>query len=283
MRLRTLTVLTGVLALVAAACGSTETVAGTEGCDPLPLHTAGTLTVTTGEAVSSHRGWELATTILTIQVPERDSRAHSSSRSRTNSESTTVTFVRTGFDEVIAPGAKDWDFNIQQFSITEERDQVVDFSDGYYSAEEAVIGRSGSAITGVASVADLQAYQLGAPVGTTSLDYIDSVIEPDNTSSAFDDLSAAKAAFDANQVDGIVVDLPTAYFMVAVELEDAEIVGVLPRSGEAHLELGMLFEEGSALVACVNVALANLRDAGKIDEFEDAWLNQGGNIPTLSN
>ena len=108
------------------------------------------------------------------------------------------------------------------------------------------------------------------------------MIEPNNPASVFDDNSAAKAAFDANQIDGIVTDLPTAYFITAVEIEDASILGVLPIEGDPE-ELGMLFEEGNPLVACVNVALANLRDAGKIDELEDEWLNQGGNIPTLSN
>lgn len=284
MRLRSLGAALTAFTLIAAACGSEETVAGTEGCDPLPTFADGVLTVATGETVfppwmgagdddfddpTTGTGFEGA---LVFALAEELGLGSN------------VTFVRTGFDEVIAPGAKDWDFNIQQYSITDQRDEVVDFSDGYYQAEEAVIGVSGGSISGVTTIADLKGARLGAPIGTTSLDYIDNVIEPDTTSSAFDDLSAAKAAFDAGQVDGIVVDLPTAFFMVAVEFENAEIVGVLPRSGDGVSDqLGMLFEEGNPLVACVNVALANLRDAGKIDELEDEWLNQGGNIPTLSN
>ena len=192
-----------------------------------------------------------------------------------------VTFVRTGFDEVIAPGAKDWDFNIQQYSITAVRDEVVDFSDGYYEVEQAIIGRSDASIASATSLADLKDAQLGAALGTTSLDYIDNVIEPDNQASVFNDNAAAKAAFDANQVDGIVFDLPTAYFITAVEITDASIIGVLPVDGDPE-QLGMLFEEGSALVACVNVALAALVDAGKLDELADEWLNQGGSIPSLT-
>ena len=281
MRLRILAALTGILALVAAACGSTETVAGTEGCDPLPLHTSGTLTVATGEVVfppwmgagdddfddpNTGTGFEGALVFALADELGIDD----------------VAFVRTGFDEVIAPGAKNWDFNIQQYSITADRDEVVDFSDGYYQVEQAIIGRSDASVAGASSIDDLKDAQLGAAIGTTSLDYIDNVIEPNNAASVFDDNSAAKAAFDANQVDGIVTDLPTAYFITAVEIEDASILGVLPIEGDPE-ELGMLFEEGNPLVACVNVALANLRDAGKIDELEDEWLNQGGNIPTLSN
>ena len=99
----------------------------------------------------------------------------------------------------------------------------------------------------------------------------------------YDDNAAAKAAFDAGQVDGIVFDLPTAYFITAVEITDASIIGVLPRTGDAPEELGMLFEEGSPLVPCVNDALSTLRDNGTLESIEDEWLNQGGSVPTLSN
>ena len=139
MRLWTLAALTAVLALVAAACGSTETVAGTEGCDPLPLDTSGTLTVATGEVVfppwmgagdddfddpNTGTGFEGALVFAIADELGIDN----------------IAFVRTGFDEVIAPGAKDWDFNIQQYSITADRDEVVDFSEGYYQVEQAIIG-----------------------------------------------------------------------------------------------------------------------------------------------
>lgn len=193
-----------------------------------------------------------------------------------------VTFVRTGFDEVIAPGEKDWDFNIQQYSITAERDEVVDFSDGYYQVEQAIIGAADSPAASAASIADLKGLRLGAAIGTTSLDYIDQVIQPDEAAQVYDDNAAAKAAFDAGQVDGIVFDLPTAYFITAVEITDASIIGVLPRTGDAPEELGMLFEDGNPFRDCVNDALAALRADGTLDALEDEWLNQGGGIPTLA-
>jgi polar amino acid transport system substrate-binding protein len=194
-----------------------------------------------------------------------------------------VTFVRTPFDTVIAPGEKDWDFNIQQYSITAERDEVVDFSDGYYQVEQAIIGAADNPAASATSLADLQSLRLGAAIGTTSLDYIDAVIQPDSDAQVYDDTAAAKAAFDAGQVDGIVVDLPTAYFITAVEITDASVIGVLPRTGDAPEELGMLFEEGSPLVPCVNEALAALFADGTIDAIEDEWLNHGGSVPSLSN
>ncbi len=192
-----------------------------------------------------------------------------------------VEWVRTGFDEAVAPGEKDYDFNIQQYSITEARDEVVDFSDGYYQVEQAIIGAADSPAAVATSLAELKELRLGAAVGTTSLAYIDDVIQPGDDAAVYDDNAAAKAAFDAGQVDAIVFDLPTAYYITGVEIPEASIIGVLPRSGSPE-ELGMLFEEGSELVPCINEALAELVADGTIEELEDTWLNQGGEIPSLT-
>lgn len=266
------------LGLIAAACGSDGVTAtgDASGCDTLPLKTAGQLTVATGEPAflpwvgddnpEGGDGFEAA--LVYALAAEMDV--------------ANVVWTRTGFDAAIAPGSKDYDFNIQQFSITEEREQVVDFSDGYYQVEQAIIGASDSAAASAASVDDLKELKLGAAIGTTSLDYIEENIEPDATAAVFDDNVAAKSAFDAGQVDGIVFDLPTAYYITAVEITDASILGVLPREGSPE-ELGMLFEDGSPLVPCVNEALANLHNDGTIESLEDEWLNSGGSIPTLSN
>jgi len=271
------------MALMAAACGSDDESSSAEGCDPLPTKNAGQLTVATGDTVyppwmgagaddfdnpTTGTGYEGALVYaLAAELGFADA---------------DVTFVRTGFDEVVAPGSKDWDFNIQQFSITEKRDEVVDFSDGYYEVEQAIIGASDSPAASASSTDDLKGVRLGAAIGTTSLDYIDDVIEPDGDAQVYNDNAAAKAAFDAGQVDGIVFDLPTAYYITAAEITDASIIGVLPASGDAE-ELGMLFEEGSPLVACVNDALATLRSDGVLEDLEDEWLNQGGSVPSLSN
>ena len=285
MRFRWFIALLAVFGLVAAACGdsddddagddTTTTTAAGDNCDPLPLKTEGQLTVATGEPVfepwmvdddpSNEMGFESAFVYALADELGLD----------------TVVWVRTGFDDAIAPGAKDYDFNIQQFSITAEREEVVDFSDGYYQVEQALIGAADSDIAGSASLSDLTGYQLGAAIATTSLDYIETVIEPDSDASVYNDNADAKSAFDAGQVDGIVFDLPTAYYITAVEIPEASIIGVLPRSGDPE-ELGMLFEDGSDLVACVNDALATLHDNGTIESLEDEWLNQGGNIPSLT-
>ncbi|MEM8709088.1 MAG: transporter substrate-binding domain-containing protein, partial [Actinomycetota bacterium] len=147
----------------------------------------------------------------------------------------------------------------------------------------AIIGAADSPAASATSIDDLKDLRLGAAIGTTSLDYIDSVIEPSNAAQVYDDNAAAKAAFDAGQVDGIVFDLPTAYFITAVEITDASIIGVLPRTEGEPEELGMLFEEGSPLVPCVNDALAALTENGTLASIEDEWLNQGGSVTSLSN
>jgi len=252
-------------------------------CDPLPTVQEGVLTVATGETVfppwmgaaeddfddpTTGTGYEGA---LVFALAEE-----------LGFDPATIEWVRTGFDEVIAPGEKDWDFNIQQYSITADRDEVVDFSDGYYEVQQAIIGRADGPAASATSIADLKGLRIGAAIGTTSLDYAESVIAPDEQVQVYDDNAAAKAAFDANQVDAIVFDVPTAYYITAVEITDASIIGILP-PGDAPEELGMLFEDGNPLVECVNAALATLRDNGTLDALAEEWLSQGGSIPTLTN
>lgn len=294
MRARSLAAGVLALSLVAAACGGDDDDGDASGsttepaeepagnCDPLPTVQEGVLTVATGETVfppwmgageddfddpTTGTGYEGA---LVFALAEE-----------LGIDPATIEWVRTGFDEVITTGEKDWDFNIQQFSIKEDREEVVDFSDGYYEVDQAIIGRADGPAVSATSLADLKGLRIGAAIGTTSLDYAEDVIAPDEQVQVYDDNAAAKAAFDANQVDAIVFDLPTAYYITAVEITDASIIGILPSGGQPE-ELGMLFEEGNPLVECVNVALATLRDNGTLEALEEEWLQQGGDIPTLS-
>lgn len=278
------------LAVITAGCGSsgsdddasksTTTAAGGEAsCDTadLPLKEAGTLTVATGEP--AFEPW------VVDDKPENgegfESAVVYAVADQLGIDKADVTWTRTGFDEAVAPGEKDFDFNVQQYSITPERDEVVDFSDGYYTVEQAVIASPDSELADATSLADLQDVQLGAAIGTTSLDYIDEYIKPSKEPLVFDDNAAAKAAFDAGQVDGIVFDLPTAYYITSAEITDSTIVGVLPQEGDAE-ELGLLFEDGSPLVPCVNEALVALKDDGTLADLEEQYLDQGGDIPTLT-
>src|SRR5690606_34768832 len=128
----------------------------------------------------------------------------------------------------------------------------------------------------------LKAYNLGAQIGTTSLDYIENVIQPDTQAAVYDTNADAKSALDAGQIDAIVFDLPTAYFITAVEMPDAEIVGALPASEEEADHFGMMLEEGNPLKACVDQALEALRADGTLDALAEEWLTAAGDIPVLS-
>jgi polar amino acid transport system substrate-binding protein len=243
----------------------------------LPLKTPGTLTVATGEPAfppwiggdddpTAKEGFE-STVVYAI-----------SGRMGLADQ---VTWVRTGFDEAIAPGPKDYDFNIQQFSISEERDEVVDFSEPYYTVQQSLVAYSDSGITAAETAADLAGYRLGAQIGTTSLDYIENVIQPTTPASVYDTNADVKAALDAGQIDGVVFDLPTAYNVTAVEIPEATIVGVLEAPGAEPEELGLLFEDGSPLVECVNVAIRSLKEDGTFAALEEIWLAQEGEVKTI--
>lgn len=290
MKRTVFTALVLALAMLATACGSGDDVTGPtadEGsCDvaDLNLVTPGKLTVATGEPAyppwvgttdgegfddpASKLGYEAALVYeLAAQMGFTDA---------------DVVWTRVGFDEAIAPGTKPWDFNLQQYSITEAREQVVDFSAPYYTTRQALVVFEDSPFAAPSSMADLKDAALGAQVGTTSLDFIEDVIKPSKEAAVYNDNAAAKAAMTAGQIDGIIVDLPTAYYITAVEIEGSVIAAQFETEAADPDNYGLLFAEGNSLVPCVNTALAALRDSGKLDELEQTYLTQGGSIPTIS-
>ncbi len=192
-----------------------------------------------------------------------------------------VTWVTVGFNKAVSPGPKDFDFDINQISITEERREAVDFSSGYYDVRQTVITNEGSAIDGASSIADLADAKLGAQVGTTSYDAIAEQIAPSQDTAVFDTNDQAVQALKNGQIDGIVVDLPTAYFMTAVQLDKGVIVGQLPLPGGEGEQFGAVLDKGSPLTACVSQAVDTLRENGTLDQLVDEWLSQQG-APELS-
>src|SRR5690606_3089228 len=182
-----------------------------------------------------------------------------------------------------APGPKDFDFDINQFSITEERAQAVDFSSPYYDVRQAVIALADSPIADAASLADLKSAKLGAQVGTTSYLTITEVVQPDAEPAVFSSNDAAKAALENGTVDGLVVDLPTAFYMTAAEIEDSVIVGQLPSGTSGDQEqFGLVLDKDSPLTACVSQAVDQLRADGTLAELEERWLSQVADVPELS-
>ncbi len=191
-----------------------------------------------------------------------------------------VIWVRTTFDEAIAPGAKNFDFNLQQYSITEERKAAIDFSSPYYNTAQAVITIAGSPAANAKSLADLQGLLIGAATGTTSLAAIEDIIKPTAGAQAFNSNDDAKAALATGQVDAIVVDLPTALYLTAVELDGGLILGQLEgaQSGDSF---GLVLDKGSPLTTAVTAAVDALRDNGKLAELEKTWLSDFVGAPIL--
>jgi polar amino acid transport system substrate-binding protein len=192
-----------------------------------------------------------------------------------------VTWIKVPFNNSYKPGAKEFDFDINQISITPERAQAVDFSVGYYSAAQAVIALKGTAGSEATSLADLKGLRLGAQTGTTSLTAIRDIIQPDADPMVFPDTNAAKQAMQNDQVDAILADLPTAFYITAVEIPKGTIVGQFqPDTGEQE-EFGLLFEKGNPLVECVDFYLEVMKEQGTLAEIEKEWLSDTVGVPEL--
>jgi polar amino acid transport system substrate-binding protein len=193
-----------------------------------------------------------------------------------------VTWVRTGFDAAIAPGEKDFDFNLQQFSINPEREQTVSFSTPYYTANQAVLGYADGPAAGVTKLSDLKSLKLGAAAATTSLSFITEVIQPDAEPFAFNSNADAKTALDNQQIDAIITDLPTGLYITGVEIEGTQVFGQFPiDAGGAGETWGLLFSKDNPLVECANLALAALTDSGELAAIQDQWMGEYTEAPTL--
>ncbi len=194
-----------------------------------------------------------------------------------------VVWVRTTFDEAIAPGPKNFDFNLQQFSITDERKQNVDFSSAYYETTQVVITTESSRAAGATSIADLKDLLIGAATGTTSFDAIEQQIAPTAGAQAFNSNDDAKLALESGTVDAIVVDLPTAFYLTGVELTGGLIIGQLAKAdGKSGDEFGLVLAKDSALTSAVTAAVDALRDNGTLQQIADTWLADAADAPVLN-
>jgi polar amino acid transport system substrate-binding protein len=194
-----------------------------------------------------------------------------------------VTWVRVPFNAAIQPGAKDFDFDINQFSITEERREAVDFSSPYYDVRQAVVTVAGSPIEGATSLTELAGAKLGAQVGTTSYQAIVDVIQPTTEPSVLNSNDDVVAQLMNGTIDGAVFDLPTAFFVTAVQLENGVIVGQVPQpAGSTPEQFGLLLDKDSPLTECVSEAVDALRADGTLADLEAEWLADVAGAPELT-
>lgn len=186
-----------------------------------------------------------------------------------------VKWVTVAFNNAITPGKKNFDFDLNQVSISADRKKAVDFSSGYYDVTQAVVTYKGSPIASAKSIGELKGAKLGAQVGTTSYTAITDQIKPSQQPAVFDTNALAVTALKNHQVDGLVVDTPTAFYMTAAQLDDGVIVGQLPVVGTPE-QFGAVLTKGSPLTACVSTAVDALRKDGTLEKLQTTWLAQQG-------
>jgi polar amino acid transport system substrate-binding protein len=244
--------------------------------DKLAVKTAGTLAVGTdkpayepwfsGDDPSNGKGYESAVTYAVAK--------------KLGFEPAEVKWQTVQFNTAFAPGPKAFDLDVNQVSISEERRKAVDFSSGYYDVRQTVITTAGSKIENAKSVAELVDAKLGAQVGTTSYTVLRDQVKPKQQPAVFDTNDLAVQALKNKQIDGIVVDLPTAFYMTAAQLDNGKIVGQLPSSGQTE-QFGFVLEKGSKLTGCVSQAVDALKADGTLANLQKQYLTESG-APELS-
>ena len=192
-----------------------------------------------------------------------------------------VKWTYVPFNKSFAPGAKSFDFDINQISYTPARAKVVSFSLSYYDVNQAIVVKKGTKIASVRSVAGLKSFKLGAQVGTTSYAFIKSTIKPSTQPAVFPTNAGAVFALKNKQIDGLVVDLPTAFYVAAVQVPNSKILGQFENHGKVTDHFGVVLGKGNPLLACVNKAITTLRSNGTLKKLQALWLAKATGAPIL--
>ena len=279
--------LAGAAALALAGCaaegsnptggGGTQTATNSAeaaaACAPSSLHThtAGTLTVATDSPAyppwfvddkpTNGKGYESAVAYAVAK--------------QLGYPSSDVKWVVASFNSVIAPTPKTYDFDINEVSITPQRAKVIDFSSGYYDVAQVIVTLKSNTLSKVTSVAGLKNSRLGAQQGSTSYTAITDDIKPNRTPLEYPTNNLAVQALKNGQIDGLVVDLPTGFYLASAELHGAKIVGQLPVHGKPE-QFGLVLEKGSSLTTCVSRAVQALRENGTLAALTKKWLASAG-------
>jgi polar amino acid transport system substrate-binding protein len=193
-----------------------------------------------------------------------------------------VVWTAVKFDTSYAPGPKPFDFYLAQVSFKPERAQAADLSDAYYFLNQSLVAVGGTPIAAAKSIADLVSYQFGAQAGTTSYDTIVNLIKPTKEPRVYDSNDAAITALNNKQIDGLVVDLPTAFYVTAAQMDNGVIVGQFAPTGSEQEHFSLVLAKGSALTTCVNGALAAMKADGSLDAITKEWMSDKANAPVIA-
>jgi polar amino acid transport system substrate-binding protein len=293
-RLLAFPMLLGVLALLAAGCGGsdsdesadTTTSTAAASCDKssLELVTPGRLTVATDNpsfppwfiGKKADSPWDPTTAPTKKGYEAAVAYAVAKKLGFTDDE---VKWTVAQFTQLFKPGDKGYDFDINQVSYSPKRAQAVGFSDSYYPVQQAIVSTEGSKIAKAKTLADLKDAQFGAQIGTTSADVLEETVHPSKETKIYSNSNDVVAAIKAGQVDGVVVDYPTSLYMAYVQVPNGTIVGRLPRPPGAQEHFGLVTTKGSALIPCLNKAISELEADGTLKQLQDKWIN--GSAPPV--
>jgi polar amino acid transport system substrate-binding protein len=189
-----------------------------------------------------------------------------------------VKWAHEPFNNSYAPGPKKFDFDINEISYTPQRAQAVSFSNSYYDVQQALVALKGTPIVTKHAPADLKNYVYGDQVGTTSLAFINSQIQPTSPPRVFNTLNDVKQALQTHQIAALVTDTPTAQFISSSEISGSVMVAQFPSTGEHY---GLLFAKGNPLVTCVNKALVTLKSNGTLQQLQKKYLQIYLSVPTI--
>jgi polar amino acid transport system substrate-binding protein len=267
------------LALLVAGCGESkdETTATATACTPeqLPTESRGTLTVATDKPAyppyfedddpTNGEGFESAVAYAIAK--------------QLGYGPAQVKWVVEPFNSSFAPGPKDFDFDLNEISITPQREKAVDFSSPYYTANQAIVVLKSSDAAGAKSLADLKGLDIGVQVGTTSLEAVEDVIQPDSKPEVFNSSNDVVTALKNEQIDAVVVDLPTALYLTAAQVPTATVVGQFEAPGGD--QWGALLAKGSPLTECVSKAVDELQSSGQLGQLNKRWMSQAAGAPEL--
>jgi polar amino acid transport system substrate-binding protein len=192
-----------------------------------------------------------------------------------------VKWTYVPFNKAFAPGPKAFDFDINQISITPARAKVVSFSTSYYDVNQALVVNKGSKIASVRSIKGLQSFKLGAQLGTTSYTYIKNRIQPSQQPAVFNSNASAVLALKNKQIDGLMVDLPTAFYVTAVQVPNGKILGQFENKGGVTDRFGVVLAKGNPLTGCVDKAISSLRANGTLKRLQQLWLAKATGAPVL--
>jgi polar amino acid transport system substrate-binding protein len=292
MRKLTFAALGLLVVLLAAACGSSTkksspgTTAAADGCTTGQLNLVKSGTLTVGTDNPAYPPWFGGNEKAPWKISDpRSGKGYESAvayavAKQLDFTRDQVAWKYTPFNNSFAPGKKAFDFDINQISFSPQRAKVVDFSDSYYDVNQAVVVNKGTKIASVTSKVGLKPYELGAQLGTTSYQFIKDKIQPSKQPSVFPSNAGAVQALKNKQIDGLVVDLPTAFYVSAAQVPNSKVLGQFPtQPGGEHF--GMVFQKGNSLVTCVNKALATLRDNGTLQKLQQQWLAKATGAPIL--